>query len=435
MNRSVRLILAALLLGALACSSDPSDPTDENRAKLYLGNHAHTLRRGQSDNVEVVKRVPGQRRALVLSSKARKLALLNVLEDRVEVVTGREKTLFENDTTESELTNLDVSASGTWAVATRTLIQVDGAGKQISCGGQLVFIDVSDSDAFGTVLKQVDVGPMPDSVDISDDDKLVVSADERDGPDAWGKCEVAGAEASVSVVDLQAGPTGAVNLHTVKMIDADTGPREPESITFSKDNDLVVVTLQDSHEVALFRVSALAGKANPTSADMTLVALPANALGAKPWPDGVARFEDAAGKEHFAIAGEWNDTLIVIDGEGHVVANADVSAGDIPQSFPRVVKADYPPFSPDTIAPFRYGTQPYLAVALRHSGAVAVYDVGDASKPAYRTAIQVGESETGKADEDGSVIRPEGITASPDGSFILTANEEESSVSLILPVE
>lgn len=431
--KSRNLVLSILSLALLACPSEPAENIEPKVSGPYLGRHAYTLLRGASDNAEAIKVVPGQKRAVLLSSKARKLTLLEVDGDKLEV--AREKSLFESDPTESELTNLEVSASGTWAVLTRTIIETDGAGAQTACGGELVFVDVTNSDAFGTILKQLEVGPMPDSVDISDDDTLVASANERDGPDAWGKCEVPGAEASVSIVKLEDGPASAVELHRVKMIDSTTGPREPEAVVFSKDGDLIAVTLQDSHEVALLSVSALAQKANPTSDDVKIVALPPNALGAKPWPDGIARFGDAQGTEHFAIAGEWNDALIVIDREGKIVANAEVSASDIPESFPRVVDSESPLFSPDTIAPFVYGERSYLAVSLRHSGAVAIYDVSDAAHPTYRTAVAVGEKETGKSDEDGSTIRPEGICATTDGSFILTANEQESSVSLVLPAD
>ncbi|HCF60652.1 MAG TPA: hypothetical protein DFS52_21960, partial [Myxococcales bacterium] len=361
------LILPFLALALLACPSEPAEPVDPPAPGPYLGRHAHTLLRGSSDNAEAIKVVPGQKRAVLLSSKARKLTLLDVLDDKLQV--AREKSLFESDSTESELTNLEVSASGTWAVLTRTLIETDNAGAQTACGGELVFVDVTDSDAFGTVLKQLEVGPMPDSVDISDDDTLVASANERDGPDAWGKCEVPGAEASVSIVKLEDGPASAVELHRVKMIDSTTGPREPEAVVFSKDGDLVAVTLQDSHEVALLSVSALALKANPTSDDVKIVELPPNALGAKPWPDGIARFEDAQGAERFAIAGEWNDTLIVIDREGEVLANAELSPNDLPDSLPRVVDPGSPLFSPDTIAPFVYGGRSYLAVSPRAPGA------------------------------------------------------------------
>lgn len=450
---SLGVLVAALLLGA-GCETSSGSPaggadtvggdtaapddtvSGDHVAPTpgpFLGEHVHTMRMGQSDNAEVIKAIPGKRMALLVSSKARKVTLLRVGADRLE--TAREAVLFENDSTESELTHVDVSSDGSWAVATRTLLVTDGGGAQTDCGGELVFFDATDSPSFGTVLKQVAVGPMPDSVDISDDDTLVVSADERDGPDAWGKCEVPGETASISVVDVTGGPAAAALRHQIAIADTESAPREPESIVFSADNDLVFATLQDSHEVLFFRVSALAGVANPTTADVTVVRLPDNALGAGPWPDGVTRFVAGDGVEYFATAGEWNDTFCVLKADGTVVANVDISARDLPESLPRVIQEDYPLFSPDSIVPFHYGDRSYLAFTLRHAGAVAVYDVTDATAPAYRTAIAVGDDETGGKDEDGSTIRPEGIAAAADGAFLLTANEEESSVSLIVPAE
>jgi len=66
---------------------------------------------------------------------------------------------------------------------------------------------------------------------------------------------------------------------------------------------------------------------------------------------------------------------------------------------------------------------------------VAVYDVTDPTAPVYDTAVTVGADERGGQDDDGSTIRPEGIAAAADGTFVLTANEAESSVSLIVPVD
>jgi len=429
------LLLGALLaaLGLMSCGDDGEGGDELPARTTFRAQHMHTLRLGANDNAEVVKAIPGQPRALLVSSKARKVTLLQVGADRLE--SKREAVLFAADATESELTHVDVSSDGSWAVLTRTIIETDADGAQTSCGGELVFIDASDADTFGTILAQVAVGPMPDSVDISDDDLWVASANERDGPDAWGKCEVPDAQPSISLVDTSGGPAAAVEAKRVLMVDGDTGPREPESVTFGADDDLVVATLQDSHEVALLSVSAMQALDAPTSADLTIVALPANALGAKPWPDGVARFVDGGGAEYFAVAGEWNDTFSVLDPAGAVVATVEVSAADIPESFPRVVEADSPLFSPDSVAAFQHGGRSWITFSLRHAGALATYDVTDVSQITFGGALAVGDSEQGGQDEDGSTIRPEGVAAAADGSFVLSANEEESSVSLVVPVD
>lgn len=427
----IRILASVLVLGLLiTCGQETGD--NEGGTPLIF-QELETLLMGPGDNAEVVKVVPGQSMVLLVSSKARKLSLLRVTDDGFEPV--REKMLYQNDPSESELTHVDVSSDGQWAVLARTIISTDEDGVQTSCGGQLVFVEAADIDSFGTILAEVDVGPMPDSVDISDDDLMVASANERDGPEAWGKCDVADAKASISILDLTGGPEAAVETMRIEMIDGDTGPREPESIVISNDNDLVVATLQDSHEAILFRVSDLMDVETPTSSSegVNIVRLPDNIVGAAPWPDGVTNFETQAA-EYFVIAGEWNDTFIVLDIDGNEVSNTEISAHDIPEGMPRVVEEGYPLFSPDSVATFARDGQLFAVFSLRHSGAVVVYDLTIPETPVYVTCTQVGKTETGGIDPDGSSIRPEGVAASSDGSFITSANEGESSVTVLVPV-
>ena len=417
-------------------AGDVGDVGDVDQpAGHFVGQLDHTILFGEGDNAEVAKLVPGTTKVLLVASKARKVVLLETAGK--QLTSKREKLFFPNDATESELTNLAVSPDGTWAVATRTILVTDGGGQQTDCGGQLVFFDATDTDAFGTILAQVDVGPMPDAVAVSDDGLWVASADERDGPEAWGKCDVPGELASISILSLAAGPAAAQVVHTITLVDGDTGPREPESLVFSKDNDLLVCTLQDSHEVLFVRVSALAGDTalDSTSDQVKIVRLPDDSVGAGPWPDGVGRVVLPSGDEYFVTAGEWNDTFTVLDGTGAVISNNAISPSDIPEDLPRLVDEGYPLFSPDSVAPFTYNGKALVAFTLRHSGAVAVYDLSAPEAPVFDSAVGVGKNEAGTWDENGSTIRPEGIAAAPDGAFIVTANEGESSASLVTPAE
>ena len=237
----------------------------------------------------------------------------------------------------------------------------------------------------------------------------------------------------MSVVEVPGGdPAAAVERHRVTMVDADTGPREPETVAFSKDGDLVVATLQDSHELVMFRISDLDGVDDPTSelAAVTIVALPGDAAGALPWPDGVERVALPGGGEVFAVAGEWNDTFLVVDPAGQVLANKAITPADLPADLPRVIDEGTPLFSPDSVASFTVDGHPHVAFTLRHAGAVVIYDLTDPAAPVYVSAVAVGKGEAGGQDEDGSTIRPEGVAAAADGAWLITANEEESSVSL-----
>ena len=419
--------IAALWIPFAGCAQEPAEAGDSS--VLYTAALADTLLMGSADNAEVVRQIPGSNRALLVSSKARKITLLEVLDEGLQIVD--EAALFPEDPSESELTNAAVSSDGGWAARSRTLLSSDYDGAQIACEGELVFVDLAPGEGFGEILSTIAVGAMPDSVALSDDDQWAASADERDGTDAWGKCDVAGTEASVTLVDLSAGPTAPELAGKVWMVDGTSGPREPEDLVFSADGERILVTLQDSHEVALLSRAEIQTSRTITSDEITLVALPPNAIGALPWPDGIARFNDAAGAEHFAVAGEWNDTILILDAGGEVIQNLPLALGDIPETLPRVEDEGVPQFSPDSIAAFEHEGRAHIAVTLRHSGAIALWDVSAPSAPVFCMAIGVGQSEQGDADEDGSTIRPEGIAASPDGSWLLTANEEESSVSLV----
>jgi len=421
------LWMIALWMTFAGCAEDPATSGDSNT--LYSAELADTLLMGMADNAEVIVWVPGADRALLVSSKARKLTLLAVHEGALQIVA--EAALFPEDSSESELTNAAVSSDGSWAVLTRTLLLTDSEGAQTACEGELVFVGLTPDGTFGDILSTISVGAMPDSVAISDDDAWVASADERDGPDAWGKCEVPGTEASISIVDLSAGPSAPALAGKLWMVDGDTGPREPEDLCFSADGERILVTLQDSHEIAILPLADVVTGATSTSETMTLIALPPNALGALPWPDGITRFNDMNGEEHFAVAGEWNDTILLLDAAGDVITNLPIALGDIPEMLPRVEDEGSPRFSPDSLTTFVHDGRTHIAVTLRHSGAIAIWDVSDPIAPVFCMAVGVGKTEAGADDENGSTIRPEGITASPHGEWLLTANEGESSVSLV----
>lgn len=434
-GRRLAFLAVLVAFAAFAAGCGGSDGDGEAGGNLYQGMHVQTVLVGTSDNAEIVRAMPGQDRVALLASKARKLTMLKVEKDRL--VQERSANIFQDDASESELTSMAVSPDGAYAIATRTIVDIDGAGAQTDCRGELVFIDLSD-EGFGRVLGQVAVGPMPDAVAITEDGLYAVSADERDGPDAWGKCQLSGKIPSISVVDLSKGPASATLKSQVQMVEdvATTGPREPEYVAISRDGNRALVTLQDSHEVAVLDIRSLPEgvvKSDDPKSGVSIVKLPPNELGAYPWPDGILRFDDGAGEERFAIAGEWNDQFVVVDRDGNVVANKAISRSEVPESFPRVIDTGSPLFSPDSLAGFSYGGTPYVAVTLRHAGAVGVFDVSDAAHPAWRTGVKVGKEEKGGKDESGSSIRPEGVCAAPDGRFLVTANEGESSASLVVP--
>lgn len=428
----IRLVLVVVgMAGWVACSSEE----DEGAVAGWQGRHVGTLRFGVDDNSEVIKLLPDGTRAVLVASKTRKVTLLAVAASGLTEL--RSANLFADDTSESELTHIDFDSLGRFAAVTRTR-PVSAGGALVGCEGSLVFVDVSDSDSFGTVLNEVAVGPMPDAVDISPDDRWVVTGDEKD---VYDKCTIEGPVPSVTVLELPSSDPRDVRVRArITMVtEADESPREPEQVIFAGDDDTVAVTLQDSHEVMFFRRSVLLagavgdGIVEVGSDSLSIVRLPDRADGAEPWPDGISAYVAGDGVTYFVVTGEYNDVIYVLDGVGEVVSSVVVTDRDVPGGFPRVEAADDVRFRPDSVATFAYEGRSYAAVSLKHAGAVGVWDVSDAGDVFVAGMVKVGFAEGGSVTV-GSTLGTEGISAHGSG-VVVTANEGESSASLVAPLE
>ena len=275
---------------------------------------------------------------------------------------------------------------------------------------------------------------MPDAVAVSPDKKWAVTCDEHDSEAAWGKCTIEDIKPSVTLVDLSKGVADMSAAVKITFSETTLGPREPEYAVVASDNDTVMVTLQDSDEVAIFKISAVLAKAQANGgteldeADVKIVSLPVNDAEAQPWPDGILSI-DIDGKSYFVIAGEWNDTIITLDAEGNVISNMQIKESEVPSNYPCVHNGSDPLYSPDSLTSFKKNGKTFVAATLRHAGAVIVYDYSKPATPVFSAIAKVGEEDSTSCSEGGSKVRPEGISA--DGDLIWVANEKESSVSVI----
>ncbi|MCP4503259.1 MAG: hypothetical protein GY822_25255 [Deltaproteobacteria bacterium] len=422
--RHSQKVLAAysflFLMGCPVVDNSPSDAGPSAQV-FYQGRHVSTLSFGANDNSEVVKLLPTGDRAVLIASKARKLTLLRVDDNGLEEL--QNKILFPDDNGESELTHVDFNSTGTFAAITRTL-PVRQGDTLVDCQGSIVFVDLHE-DRFGDILLELPVGPMPDAVDISDDDKWAVTADEVDFND--GKCDLEEKKASVTVVEIPDGdPTRAVVRESLVMQSQDgQNKREPEQIIFAANNDTVAVTLQDTHEVLFFSVSDVQNQ--------KLVRMPNRDDGAEPWPDGVARIQDAAGEPYFVVAGEYNDTFALFDLEGELQKLVEIRASDVPSDLPRNLESwSLAPFRPDSAVGFSFDGHQHVAFSLKHAGAVGVWNVDDIDQIYVESVVKIGNQDTGTPTTESS-MGTEGISANNAG-FIVTANEGESSASLVAPL-
>ena len=113
--------------------------------------------------------------------------------------------------------------------------------------------------------------------------------------------------------------------------------------------------------------------------------------------------------------------------------NHEIQPSDMPGDLPRNLESwNNAPFRPDSLASFKFHGHSYLAASLKHSGAVGIWLADDAANLEVAHVVKVGFDDEGDAVTESS-IGTEGISANSSG-VVLTANEGESSVSLVRPL-
>ena len=422
MKKSLFILACLVMLGCHESENDtPNLPSNDGQGGKLKVSQKVTQVYSETDNVESVRaivdgtHVPS---AIVVSSKARTVREIWLDGDKIVQAAAFHDAEGKAD---DEFTNSAVLSEGVYLLTKTILSREDD--KIVDCSGELYVAHVGEPVS-------VSVGAMPDAVAITPDKRYAITADERDSEaEAWGKCPVASEMPSVTFVSLKDNIATSEVVKTVQFTQNALGPREPEYVAVSSDNDTVAVTLQDSHEVAILKISEVMAASGSILDESVaqIVQLPANASGANPWPDGIAAFE-VEEKTYFIIAGEWNDTLIIIDAEGTVVSNTMVTEREVPTSFPCIEDNESPRYSPDSVTTFEIDGKVYAAATLRFAGAVIIYDVTNPQQPQFVHIEAVGESDTTGCSQDGSRVYPEGISSG--NGYIWTANEGENSVTV-----
>ncbi len=431
-------VIAAALAGCSETSGNGEDVQNEWKQALIeqscpaagevvsMKSDKITQKFSDTDNIESVRVLPGTGgEAIVVASKAKTVYRASLNGDKIS---SQRILSLSGAGADDELTN-SAAISSTDFVVTHTMILRSGASATspiVGCRGEIIIYDGA-----GCRTHRVEVGPMPDAVAVSPDRKYIITADELDSTATWGKCPVNSADKQgISIIDLTGGYETAHVAKQIKFTKSLLGPREPEYVAIASDSDTVCVTLQDSHEIAIFSLKKVLSMDGDTLDEtaVTIRQLPANPAGDNPWPDGVTAF-DAGGNIYFAIAGEWNDTLIIVDKSGETVANIHVTEREVPTEYPCVDDNESPRYSPDSITSFRDGEKVYIAATLRFAGAVIIYDVTEPGVPEFVRIEPVGEEDVKGCSKDGSIVYPEGVNAG-DG-YLWTANEGENSTTVL----
>ena len=210
-------------------------------------------------NIESVRFVEGRSNPsfIAVSSKTRTIHYLEVSDS--ELKNYYEDYIGSYSQSEYEFTNSAVLDEKHTLI---TLTKPTKSGdKFTACAGELLIVENDKTTSGGNQkVTAVTVGPMPDAVAISPNKKYAITADEQDSTEAWGKCPVNDGKPGISIIQL-ADDTGnlletPILLKQIQFTKNDKSqPREPEYVSIASDNDTVAVTLQDSHEVAVFKLS------------------------------------------------------------------------------------------------------------------------------------------------------------------------------------
>ncbi len=430
MKTGIAAVALACCLSVVGCSDDDSgnnvpveyvhpnacaaDSSCEANPRFDI-QEMMSLATGADENPEIVRVIPGTvNRAVLASSASKKLTFIDY---GAASFSFAESYSYDLGGTASEMTSMTVSPDGKFLVITDA---------RADCAKG--FLHIVDLDVnHGTIINSIEVGYNPDSVAISKDGRWLVSADEDDREDR--PCKPADRHGgSVSVIDLSVGLELATVVKTIPTdwdVDA-----EPEGVKIAPDNDTVLVALQETSQLAFFRLSEI----NDADFAMYAVINFVDDLGVSAGePDGIALNEEG----DIALVGlEKTDSFAMIS-----VTDATVLAlysiednGDLPSSYNRDLEKSTKRMEPEEVALIKAGGQVFALMALQESHAVLVYNVTDPTEPFFDSVAPVGigyQAEDDAGLNEKSEIGSEGLAICMQNAITFIANEREGSVTML----
>lgn len=353
--------------------------------------------------LESVSFIPGSDdRALAMSAE-------HIL---VEVFYGPDGVRFDRlrnlpvDFSTQYATSVKVHPSGEWAAV--AIADVDCAP------GEVLLVGIGDDD-FASVLQRVEVGFVPDNLELSEDGDWLITADEDERSNRPCKPDDRNG-GSVTVVDVSGGPGAAAVAQTLVVDHAVNS--EPESVNVGSAGT-VVVTLQETSELMFFSL------ADVPSATATIVALPSGGE-----PDGVAVSDELG----LAVAGlERSDDVVLVDLAAEaVVDRVDlVVSGDVPDRYNRDEGDSIEIHEPEQIEMIDHRGVTFAVFPLQESHVLMAYRVSPEGTLALDSTAPSGLGWMDELDGTGrSRIGPEGIAVRADVGLFLVANEREGTLTL-----
>lgn len=315
------------------------------------------------------------------------------------------------------------------AIGNHILVVVDTTdGTFTSPSGKIMVLDATSHE----VLRNIDLGGQPDSIDITPDGKVGVIAmenqrDEEATPKDGKEGDLPQLPAGdLARIDLAGGVADwkveHIPITGLAGIDTPADP-EPEYVSTSPDGRTAAVTLQENNAVVLLDLATnqirhfSAGSAKVTGVDTTkdsVISLDGT-IEAPREPDAIG-WVDA---NHVAIAneGDWKGGTrgwSIFDTDGKLVWDAAnsfeyeaIRHGQFPED-----RAGKKGTEPEGLAVATYHGTPYVFVGSERGNFVNVYDASDPANPKF---VQLLPSSNG----------PEGILTIPQRNLLVVSSETD----------
>ena len=254
-----KLLLAAVPAALTAFGAQAADVASVNTAELAA-----------APNGSLSINMIGNFRTGVFDESATEIVAYDTASKRLFAVNGYTGTVMVIDLSDPaepvrikdiDLAEWGKAANAVAAVNGIVVAAVQGVGKQDP--GNAVFFDVN-----GNYKNHVQVGALPDGIDISPDGKYVVVANEGEPSDDYTNDP----EGSISVIDISGGVENPEHtLITFAHMNAKPLPEglrlgsdrgsfaqnmEPEYVTISEDSATAYVTLQENNAIAIVDLSS-----------------------------------------------------------------------------------------------------------------------------------------------------------------------------------
>jgi hypothetical protein len=296
--------------------------------------------------------------------------------------------------------------------------------------GELLMVDLTEGATFGNVLSRTTVGYTPDSVVFTRDGMYAITADEDDRQDHPLKPETRFG-GSVSVVKVGDDPAAACLVS--RTLINHLRDSEPEGVAVGRDGT-IAFTIQETSEIGFLNLADLPDGAPCATIDTapSLGTAGRQSAGVECEPDGIAVSPDG---HWFAIGCERTDEIVVYDyatrsetDRHHIEARVEV-----PDDFNRDERdVPFKVFEPQAAAFIASQGAYFLLITLQESHAVIAYQLDrETGQLSFDSIAPVGRDYRAEmGGRAGSDISPEGVVADQARGLIITAQEEEGSMTV-----